>query len=330
MLIASWRDLSGEVVRLLQLHPNLIQRLTFAPRAAFHAYALYLRLIPAEVRKPAEELAAHLYMSDPRKLVREALPESDARLWQALGRLPIRIMTSEQYRILDRVMRSHVAGPALQFDYLNGEALTFLEELTRLDPLVCCAHRALSKSARLARVMHSALFVMRKMGVLEDEPALRRALQRLQADKIDIFLRRRFGRVVVPVPSMPADSKLRAVAQLNDLIATGRRFQNCIPHRMSMWWGLLDESLLYFEWSGDEPAIVSLQRNPADTYALSQMAGPENLSISPATEALIMSELERSGITVLPAPFGNVMDHMREALFGVATGPEFDFDNLEF
>jgi hypothetical protein len=328
MLQAAWRGLSGEVVTLMRLHPGLMQRMTLAPLPAFHSYALYLSLIPPEERMFAKELAAHLHDSDPRALLREALPDADPRLWKMLSRLPLSVLKPESYVRLDRIMRSPVADVALQIAPFDQNTLAFLDELTRLDPMVMLAHRALRQSVRLARVLHSALQILRRLEVLEDDTALRRVMPRLKPDNIDRFLRRRFGRAVLNVPILPSDSNLRAISRLSELFALGYRFKNCLPRRKDLWWGLLTGSYLFFEWCGEEPAAFNIERGPADTYALSEIAGPDNATISEATRSLIRDELLRVGIELQPARFGNLMDHMEEAGFGIATGFDLEFDEL--
>src|SRR4051812_43708573 len=78
-------DLAGRVATLLRARPTLIARLIVAPREAVHGISAFLHLAP-DALKPDTEVAKIINDTDPRHLLRAALPDCPARLYRALDR----------------------------------------------------------------------------------------------------------------------------------------------------------------------------------------------------------------------------------------------------
>jgi len=85
-MLLVYGDLSGRVAALVRARPNLIARLIVAPREAVHAIRAFLHLAP-DASKLDAEVATIVNDTDPRDLLRAALPECAPRLYRALDRL---------------------------------------------------------------------------------------------------------------------------------------------------------------------------------------------------------------------------------------------------
>ena len=77
--------LAPRVASLIRARPTLVARLIVAPREAVHAVGAFLHLAPGAAL-PDAEVAATINDSDPRDLLRAALPGCPPRLYRALDR----------------------------------------------------------------------------------------------------------------------------------------------------------------------------------------------------------------------------------------------------
>src|SRR5215217_3557795 len=84
-MLLVYGDLSGRVAALVRARPVLIARLIVAPREAVHAIGAFLHLAP-DASKLDAEVATIINDTDPRDLLRVALPECAPRLYRALDR----------------------------------------------------------------------------------------------------------------------------------------------------------------------------------------------------------------------------------------------------
>src|SRR3954468_19320334 len=82
-MLLAFGDLAPRVAKLVRAKPILIARLILAPREAVHAIGAFLHLAPEAANSDAE-VAAMINDSDPRKLLRAALPDTPKRLYRAL------------------------------------------------------------------------------------------------------------------------------------------------------------------------------------------------------------------------------------------------------
>src|SRR5688500_14429188 len=98
-LLLVFNDLAERVAALIRAQPLLIPRLIVAPRAAVHATAAFLHLAP-DAARPDAEVAAIIYETDPRNLLRAAIPNCPRRLYRALDRAGDRVHGKRYYERL--------------------------------------------------------------------------------------------------------------------------------------------------------------------------------------------------------------------------------------
>jgi hypothetical protein len=96
-LLLLFNDLAPRVAVLVRTRPTLVHRLIVAPREAVHAIAAYLYLA-ADTLKADVEVAEIIDETDPRHLLRAAIPNCPRRLYRALGRAGDRVHPRRYYR----------------------------------------------------------------------------------------------------------------------------------------------------------------------------------------------------------------------------------------
>src|SRR4051812_3729959 len=89
-------DLAPRVAKLVRARPILIARLILAPREAVHAIGAFLHLAPEAAQADAE-VAEMINDTDPRKLLRAALPGCPARLYRSLDRAGGQVLGKRVY-----------------------------------------------------------------------------------------------------------------------------------------------------------------------------------------------------------------------------------------
>src|SRR4051812_2523405 len=84
-LLLVFDELAGRMAALLRARPALVARLIVAPREAVHSVGAFLPLAP-DAARPDAEVADIIGDTDPRELLRRALPGCPAKLFRALDR----------------------------------------------------------------------------------------------------------------------------------------------------------------------------------------------------------------------------------------------------
>jgi hypothetical protein len=102
-------DLAPRVAKLVRARPILIPRLILAPREAVHAIGAFLHLAPDAALTDAE-IAEIINDTNPRKILRAALPDCPRRLYRVLDRAGDRVLAKRFYERLGRVCRGPFAS----------------------------------------------------------------------------------------------------------------------------------------------------------------------------------------------------------------------------
>jgi hypothetical protein len=103
-LLLVFGSLADRVAEILRSRPSLTARIAFAPPEAIHAIAAFLYLAPEAAASDAE-VGNLIEQSDPRELLRKAIPDCPARLYRALDRAGSPVRGRSYYVRLDAVCR---------------------------------------------------------------------------------------------------------------------------------------------------------------------------------------------------------------------------------
>ena len=177
---------ASRIADLVRLRPALLNRLAFAPIPAVHAVGAWLHLAP-EADRPDAEVAAIIDQSDPRDLLRAAIPQAPAQLYRALARAADRVQERSFYERVAAICQTPVVDVLWGDHPIDGSLLSFAEKLLKLDPLVLKLRSIPQHSEIEAEQLHVVITFLRTHNALKDEdldlppaagkPALAKRLQ---------------------------------------------------------------------------------------------------------------------------------------------------------
>ncbi|MBD0270524.1 MAG: hypothetical protein ICV73_01220, partial [Acetobacteraceae bacterium] len=144
-LLLVFGDLAPRVAALVRARPSLIARLIVAPREAVHAIGAFLHLAPAAA-SPDAEVASAIEATDPRGLLRAALPGCPPTLYRALDRAGDRVRERRFYERLGAVSAGPLGPALLGGGPLDDARLGLFEAVLAMDPLVATLRAALPES----------------------------------------------------------------------------------------------------------------------------------------------------------------------------------------
>jgi hypothetical protein len=292
--------LAGRMATLVRARPILMARLIVAPREAVHAIAAYLYLAP-DAAGPDVEVATTINDSDPRDLLRAALPDCPPRLYRALDRAGDRVHGRGFYERLGEVARGPFGDALLDGGRpLDGGRLAYFSTLTRMDPLVASLHSALPESAYCVEALDSVLTYLRARHALEEDDL--RLPPRSALPAVMRRLTRALGRLSAPEPGFGCPAGYRFVTSAAELQRIGRAFGNCVAR--PQWqatqhqFRLVDGSGVYLV-SDTPPLLVALVRVEKGVWVLEQMAGPKNAAPPPGAQDALRRDLAASGLRII-------------------------------
>ena len=311
MLTAPWGPLADRIARLIRHEQQLAQKLLLAPVRAFHAYAAFLQLSPLSDSLPELELQQLLLHSNPRDLICSVLPGGGSAFWRALSLAGSVGQAGDFYRRLDALTRGPCGWALNSGGPLTPQRLDFLDLVAGLDPLVASSPAAITNDRRLAVELDMALVFLREVDLLEDDRSVQRALRKVSYRKTREFLRRRLARATAPLPHVVGTKSLRPILNGQELCALGQKFNNCLASRPHYLIHLAAGTRMFFEWQGEQPAVVCIGVGPRGVHWLDQVCGPENGNVSTTLRCRI--EMEFSSID-MPLVRGDLGESLRALL----------------
>ncbi len=163
-LLLVFGPLADRMADILRSRPSLTAKIAFAPPEAIHAIAVFLHLAPEAAGADAE-IGDLIEQSDPRELLKKALPHCPARLYRALDRAGSSVREQSFYMRLDAVCRGPF-GSAFLDGNLNDMRLDFYEAIQTMDPLVVNLHAALPETRHLADAVDTLVAIIRGYGTI--------------------------------------------------------------------------------------------------------------------------------------------------------------------
>lgn len=103
---------------------------------------------------------------------------------------------------------------------------------------------------------------------------------------------------LAPMP-IPGTQQLRPITTEQDMITTGRRFRNCLSRHVRR---MVTRHHAYFEYLGEEAAIVSIHADQSRYWHVGCIAGPENARVSDETRDEIEQQLALLGVITRYTP----------------------------
>ena len=326
-LLLVFGPLADRMADILRSRPSLTAKIAFAPPEAIHAIAVFLHLAPEAAGADAE-IGDLIEQSEPRELLKKALPHCPARLYRALDRAGSSVREQSFYMRLDAVCRGPF-GSAFLDGNLNDMRLDFYEAIQTMDPLVVNLHAALPETRHLADAVDTLVAIIRGYGTIGEcdlhlpktagtGAVLRRLLRGLYA-------------VRAPQPPFRVPAPLRLVESIGELREIGRRFSNCLAQIAQFgtrhWFDLADGSTVYLS-AEQPPLLIALDRIGPGLWRIGQMEGPKDAPLSAASRGAMEQKLKDAGIKLMTVNPSHALSNLHHAARRRKTGADLD-DDLE-
>jgi hypothetical protein len=327
-LLLVFGSLADRMAAILRSRKSLTARIAFAPPEAIHAIAAFMYLAP-EASGPIEDVGDLVEQSDPRDLLRMALPNCPAGLYRALDRAGSSARNREYYARLDAVCRGPFGSAFLDGD-LNDTRLEYYEALPTMEPLIVNLRTALPEVRHLASAVDTLVALLRGYGTIDkcdlDLPrnartgaVLRRLLRGLYA-------------VRAPQPPFTVPEPFRLVETIGELRDLGREFKNCLANVVlygtNHWLDLADGTAVYLII--EEPHLLTeLRRVGPGLWHIAQMTGPKNAAPTCALRQSLEQKLRRAGIRLVEVSPGHAISNLDRAARPQKTRNRNDVDDLD-
>jgi hypothetical protein len=303
-LLLVFGNLAERVAVLLRAQPTLVVRLAFAPREAIHAIAAFLYLAPEPTKSDAE-IADLIDQSDPRDLLRKAIPDCPIRLYRAFDKAGNVVRTRSFYDRVAAICRGPFGTTFLEGGDLNDRRLDHYETMETMDPLTVSLHSAMPENLNLANAVDTLVALLRSHGAIGecDVPLPKSAgigaVYRRILNAVDT--------VSAPIPAFVVPSPLHHIETIGELRRIGREFENCIAslhHFSAAHLFALAAGSTIFLTTNDPPILIALRQVGPDLWYVEQMAGPKNTPPTHDVRQTIERSLRKSGaklVTMDPA-----------------------------
>jgi hypothetical protein len=303
--------------------------MAYAPPEAIHAIAAFLYIAPEAAAGSDAEVGNLLERSDPRDLLKMALPNCPARLYRRLARAGNSVREQSYYVRLDAVCRGPFGSAFLGGD-LNDTRLDYYEAILTMDPLIVNLHTALPEVRHIASAVDTIVALLRGYGAIDecdlDLPknarigaVLRRLLRGLYA-------------VRAPQPPFTVPEPFRLVATIGELRNIGREFRNCLANVVvygtNHWLDLANGTAVYL--TTEEPRLLTeLRRFGPGLWHIDQMSGSMNAVLSFAVRQSLEQKLRGAEIRLVEVSPTHAISNLHRAARPPKRDALDDVDDLE-
>ena len=301
--LAPWGTLSTKIAQTIKHTPGLADRLLRAPRAAFHAAAVYL--LHHDHLAPQEAGKALLGLS-PIALIAKCFEPAPGYM-AALKKCDPFVHPTSFYTELNHLLLSHLAGEISSEKLLSPQLLTFFRETRDLDPLVLPARHGLRLDPQNASYFNEILKFFRQLGIIWDYSSEAKIVRHAATHGLRRYIIKRLERCVSPW-SFELPPPLRHIKTTHELIEIASKHANCLG-RVNYWVQLGLGSHIYL--ISDNDCLVELRHEYGDDWSIIECAHlVADKQVSWETREQVCALLREAGINARPAPFEELLSNI--------------------
>ena len=258
--------------------------------------------------------------------LRETLPDRWYGCRKIFSKIPLPMLTVDQYKKLFDLLNCPAAKKFLQHDNnITGNTIEILHELPvelRVPGVV-----KFIDSAKEARIIAMLCADSRTASCLLDKVRDLPSRGEFWTDATIYLISRSF---VFPAAGTINHPDIHQIVNPSDLVRLAGKFRNCLRNYIGE--GITGE-MAFYHYSGAEPVVLSLKSRFGGAPIIVEMKGVANAKVSDETRHLIASAFAEHGITdAANNMFGGCYEELRHAFFSIgrsqldATANEDDAD----
>ncbi|MBU8539469.1 hypothetical protein [Falsiroseomonas tokyonensis] len=289
------------IATLIAINPGLAQRLLCAPTRVIHAVGAFLHLADSGTDP---DVAATLHDTDPRALLRLAIPGCPPTLFRALDRAGSIVGS----RVFYQRIASISAGPYgnLIVDgsgRIDDRLLRHIETLAEAaDPAVASLPPSLLSDPSIAEAVGAVASLLRASG-LDPDAAMRGIPANAGIEAVFRRLKKQVSALRAPSVQPMVVSPLRQILSIGELRALGRRLDLCVssPQHGGVhhWMRLIGGESLYLTHEA-HPVLIELRRSGRGVWHLEDARAAHNRPVFPPARREIIELLRLGGQNVVP------------------------------
>jgi hypothetical protein len=292
-------DHADRVAKLLHINPLLMCRVTYAPRSAIHSIGAFLHLSPLASQSDIG-VATLLEETDPRDLLRSAMPNAPKRLYRALDRAGDLVLDKSYYERLGVLCVGPLSNLLLSGGSLSPRRLDRLEALLEMDPVIVSLPGIWDQQLREIEAVNVLIMFLRAHRVfdaadfkLPKEAGLPAVLRNLQ---------QALDRIEAPAPGFSPPPPYRIIRTLGEMRGVGKTFNNCLKNLRSFgthhWFRLASGEAIYVATDAP-PMLAALRRVGPDLWHLDEVEGPENADVFSDTKEMLINAFHQVGVRLV-------------------------------
>jgi hypothetical protein len=300
-LLGSLGPLAADYGEFIRLYPQLLTRLYGSSVEHFHVLAVAGHTLTGALHSVAKKLCE----TEPRELLREAIPDHAPELMAALRQMGPVMHDLHHYQRANTLLKTGVARQLVRVAQAEPEGITpelldRFEAIMQSDPLVTAAAHAI-RSAEEVLAFHTWVLVLRGYKLLTDEREEARSLSQIGRGGLASWIGKRLTRATTPCIGFQDTSDLFMVRDLGQLKALGNAMQNCLRADVDYHLRALRGDLALFHYVGrGGPVAISLCRLAPGIYAVEEIAAKGNGDVRSDVADQILALLCQGGILIAP------------------------------
>lgn len=300
-LLGPLGPLAADYAEFIRHYPLLLTRLFGSSVEHFHVLAVAGHTLTGT----SHSVAKKLYETEPRQLLREAIPDHAPELMAALRQMGPVMHALDHYRRTDTLLKTGAARQLLRVAQadpagMTHELLDRFDVIAESDPLVTAAAHAV-RSVEEALAFHTWVLVLRGYKLLFDEREEARSLSQIARGGIASWIGKRLARGTTPCIGFHDTSELSMVRDLRQLKTLGNAMQNCLRSDVDYHLRVLSGDLAIFHYVGSGgPVAISLCRLAPGVYAVEEMAAKANDDVPSDVAERLPALLCQGGIVIAP------------------------------
>ena len=148
-----------------------------------------------------------------------------------------------------------------------------------------------------AHAVGAALQCFLDHGLISESELMLRLRRVRKLGELSMLIDRIYCTIEFPEPPISASSGCRAICSADELACVSRRFRNCLRTYIP---DVIRGEMYFYEWSGDEPAVIRLTAERPFGWLVGEIWGIQNRNVSRHCREEICDHFKQAGAHCRP------------------------------